>query len=106
MYLDEILNDTFFLLLLIIISGLFVYVGWRNYRNPASRSPASPLGRYLLWKAVKQPGITDDEIRQAEVRERIVRVDATFAFATGLTILLVMGMILIIWHLSPHGSVI
>jgi len=101
MYLDEILNDTFFLLLLIVLSGFFVFVGWRNYRQPASRNPASPLGRYLLWKAVKQPGVMDDEMRQAEVRERIVRIDATLALATGLTILLVMGMILVVGRLSP-----
>lgn len=101
MHLDEILNDTFFLLLLITISGLFVYIGWRNHKNPAFRKPVSPLGKYLLWKAVKQPGIMNDELRQAEVRERIVRIDATFAFATGLTILLVMVMILVIGRLSP-----
>jgi len=101
MYLDEILNDTFFLLLLIVFSGFFVFVGWRNYRQPASRNPASPLGRYLLWRAVRQPGVLDDEMRQAKVRERIVRIDATLAFVTGLTILLVMGMVLLVARLSP-----
>ena len=84
----------------IVLSILFISIGWRNYRGPESRKPASPLGKYLLRMAIRQEGVAGNKLREAEVTKRIVRLDAMFALATGLSVILTMVIVLAVALMS------
>lgn len=100
MYLDEIFDDVFFLVLVLALGIVFVFIGWKNYTDPRSKLPASPLGRYFLNLVIKKNHIRDSDPQKSELIEKFVRLDAIFALIAGLSVISTMVVILVCVLLS------
>lgn len=93
MYLDELLSDTFFLLFIVILSIFFIFIGWKNYRQPRIKM-ISPLARFLLHKTIKKN--EKGQILDNEIIKKIIRIDAIFAIITGVSILVIIFIVFIV----------
>lgn len=98
MYLNQVLTDKIWLVLMIVVGLVLIGTGLPRYRDPSRHSP----GRLFAWSilsAYQKSRRFDEQMeKDAEFRERMIRLDGSLAIVTG-TIMLataLVGLLLVV----------